>query len=177
MAPVSQALLGTTHAAPDRRRLALRSCRSPKAAAPITGCWSSSSSRFRLDRCLRHSSAGLATHCAARRPGIAAFPIRARRRNTAPAASPSRSAACLAPSCSAPASIGRHAAARRPAPGAADTSNCAIWSGTRLTRRSPRRSASPPTRLNVLQFLTIRRYLSLVFLALVILLLVLALWP
>ena len=32
-------------------------------------------------------------------------------------------------------------------------------------------------RLNVLQFLTIRRYLSLVFLALVTLLLVLAIWP
>ena len=32
-------------------------------------------------------------------------------------------------------------------------------------------------RLNHLQFLTIRRYLSLVFLALVILLLVLATWP
>ena len=33
-----------------------------------------------------------------------------------------------------------------------------------------------PTRLNRLQFLTIRRYLSLVFLSLVVLLLVLALW-
>ena len=32
-------------------------------------------------------------------------------------------------------------------------------------------------RLNVLQFLTIRRYLSLVFAALVLLLLVLAAWP
>jgi hypothetical protein len=32
-------------------------------------------------------------------------------------------------------------------------------------------------RLNHLQFLTIRRYLSLVFLALVVLLLVLAIWP
>ena len=32
-------------------------------------------------------------------------------------------------------------------------------------------------RLNVLQFLTIRRYLSLVFAALVLLLLVLAIWP
>ena len=32
-------------------------------------------------------------------------------------------------------------------------------------------------RLNVLQFLTIRRYLSIVFAALIILLLVLALWP
>ena len=33
------------------------------------------------------------------------------------------------------------------------------------------------TRLNVLQFLTIRRYLTLVFSALVLLLLVLAIWP
>ena len=32
-------------------------------------------------------------------------------------------------------------------------------------------------RLNVLQFLTIRRYLTLVFTALVLLLLVLAIWP
>ena len=32
-------------------------------------------------------------------------------------------------------------------------------------------------RLNVFQFLTIRRYLSIVFAALIILLLVLALWP
>jgi hypothetical protein len=32
-------------------------------------------------------------------------------------------------------------------------------------------------RLNVLQFLTIRRYLTLVFAALVLLLLVLAIWP
>ena len=40
-----------------------------------------------------------------------------------------------------------------------------------------RRRGSPPTELNRLQFLTIRRYLSLVFAALVLLLLVLALWP
>ena len=38
----------------------------------------------------------LATSCGALRPGIAAIPIRARRRNTPPAASPSRSAACSA---------------------------------------------------------------------------------
>ena len=37
-------------------------------------------------------------------------------------------------------------------------------------------SALPPTRLNRLQFLTIRRYLSLVFATLVTLLLVLAIW-
>jgi hydrogenase-4 component B len=37
--------------------------------------------------------------------------------------------------------------------------------------------ARAATRLNGLQFLTIRQYLSLVFLALVSLLLVLALWP
>ena len=44
-------------------------------------------------------------------------------------------------------------------------------------RRSPAASASPPDRLNHLQFLTIRKFLSLVFAALVILLLVLAIWP
>ena len=40
-----------------------------------------------------------------------------------------------------------------------------------------RRRLSPPTGSIALQFLTIRRYLSLVFVALVVLLLVLALWP
>ncbi len=44
-------------------------------------------------------------------------------------------------------------------------------------RRSPASSAYAADRLNVLQFLTIRRYLTLVFTALVLLLLVLAIWP
>ena len=43
-------------------------------------------------------------------------------------------------------------------------------------RRLRTPSASRPTRLNRLQFLTIRRYLSLVFATLVTLLLVLAIW-
>ena len=44
-------------------------------------------------------------------------------------------------------------------------------------RRSRRRRRLAAERLNPLQFLTIRRYLSLVFVALVVLLLVLAIWP
>ena len=49
----------------------------------------------------RRSIASPRTRCAAARPGTAAFPTRARRRNTPPTASPSRSAACSAPWCSA----------------------------------------------------------------------------
>ena len=44
-------------------------------------------------------------------------------------------------------------------------------------RRSPAASAFAADRLNHLQFLTIRQFLSLVFAALVLLLLVLAIWP
>ena len=44
-------------------------------------------------------------------------------------------------------------------------------------RRSQSPSALLPDRLNHLQFLTIRQFLTLVFAALVILLLVLAIWP
>ena len=49
-----------------------------------------------------------------------------------------------------------------------------VWEG--MYRRSPARSAASSERLNRLQFLTIRRYLSLVFATLVTLLLVLAIW-
>ena len=61
---------------------------------------------------VRHPPLRLARAAARRRPGIAAFPIRARRRNTPPAASPSRSAASSARSSSAPA---RRSTCRRPA--------------------------------------------------------------
>ena len=71
---------------------------------------------------------------------------------------------------------GRHAAARRPAAGAARRCACRTWSGTASTRRSRARVGFAADRLNHLQFLTIRRYLTLVFLALVLLLLVLAIW-
>ena len=70
----------------------------------------------------------------------------------------------------------RDAATRRDGAGAADREDARPRSGTRSTRRSRRSSASSPTRMNVLQFLTIRRYLTLVFVALVLLLLVLAIW-
>ena len=51
-----------------------------------------------------------------------------------------------------------------------------IWSGRECICPSQVRSASRADRLNRLQFLTIRRYLSLVFATLVTLLLVLAIW-
>ena len=71
----------------------------------------------------------------------------------------------------------RHAAARRPAPGAFRWSICMIRSGRRIYLPIADAVAFVADRLNQLQFLTIRRYLSLVFFALVLLLLVLALWP
>ena len=109
------------------------------------------------------STASPRARCAARRPGTAAFPTRARRRSTPPAASRSRSAASSARSCSAPAS-----SVEMPPPGdlragAPAPSSCAISSGTRSTRRSRAAVGVAADRLNRLQFLTIRRYLSLVF--------------
>ena len=150
------------HAGADRRSPGSRSCRSPRAAAPTTACWSSCSSR--LARSLAvfvDPSLRLARRAARPRRGTAAFPIRARRRNTPPAASPSRSAACSARSSSA-----RANSVDMPPPGdhprrRACMSSCAISSGKRSTRRSPAPSAFAADRLNHLQFLTIRRYLSL----------------
>ena len=70
----------------------------------------------------------------------------------------------------------RHAAARRSSPGAPDGANCAISCGRRSMCRWPRAVDATAGRLNILQFQTIRRYLSLVVAALVALLLVLAIW-
>jgi len=80
----------------------------------------------------------------------------------------------------------RHAAVPRrdhlemPAPGDHQPArlrlNCMIWSGRGYINRLAERSDSRADRLNRLQFLTIRRYLSLVFATLVTLLLVLAIW-
>ena len=82
--------------------------------------------------------------CGARRPGIAAIPIRVPQRNTPRRALPSRSAACSAQCCFARARVSR---CRRPATCGprASSSICAIWSGTGSTRPSPPPSASPPT--------------------------------
>ena len=87
---------GRAHAGAGRRRRGCRSSRSPRAAAPITGSWSSSSSPSRRSPRSRSSTALPRARCAAVRPGTAAFRTRARPRNTPPAASPSRSAASSA---------------------------------------------------------------------------------
>ena len=124
-----------------------------------------------LARRLGRSTASPRARCAALRPGTAAFPTRARPRNTPPTASPSRSAASSARRV-------RRAreAVEMPPPGdprrpGSTVRDRATWSGTCSTRRSRAASWFTADRLNHLQFLTIRRYLSLVFLALVALLL------
>ena len=110
--------------------------------------------------------------CAARPPGTAAFPTQTRRRNTPPRALASRSGGCLAASCfphakrlrcRLPATCGGkiHAALKDP-----------IWDSIYLP--IARSVETVAARLNPLQFLTIRQYLSIVFAALVALLLVLA---
>ena len=71
----------------------------------------------------------------------------------------------------------RDAAARLAGAGAADGRYPRPDLGFRSTRRSRGLVGFAADRLNVLQFLTIRSYLSLVFAALVLLLLVLAIWP
>ena len=96
-------------------------------------------------------------------------------RNTARTVSPSRSAACSAPACSAPA---RSATCRRPARRAGASHRRMrdlIWD--LLYAPMARFVDCAADRLNELQFLTIRSYLTLVFAALVLLLLVLAIWP
>ena len=50
------------------------------------------------------------------------------------------------------------------------------WSGRACTGGSPARSDAAATKLDAMQLLTIRGYLSLVFATLVTLLLVLAIW-
>ena len=166
---------GRAHAGAVRRRRGCRSCRSPRAAAPIMGSWSSSSSPCRRSPRWRSSTALPRARCAAARPGTAAFRIRARPRNIPPAASPSRSAAYSA-RCSTRASMSRCRRRATPRPARLTIRlrdlvwemlyapvATAIWFATE--------------KLNHLQFLTIRKYLSLVFVALVALLLGVSLWP
>ena len=132
-------------------------------------------SRARSRRCAIHR---FASDRLRRAPGLGLRLSRtpARPPNTPRRASRSRSAACSAASCSARASTSR---CRRPATCARrgsqsslrdlvwDTLYAPVAGGVGVRRRAAQQ----------LQFLTIRQYLSLVFAALVILLLVLALWP
>ena len=79
--------------------------------------------------------------------------------------------------CSAPASASTCRRRAMPRPARLDASSCATSSGTcSIAPIGGVRSRSPPSKLNHLQFLTIRQYLSLVFVALVVLLLVVSIW-
>ncbi len=152
-----------------------RSCRSPKAEAPTTVCSSSRSSRSRPSPPSRSSTTSHRRRCAVDRPGIVAFPIRARRRNT-PAdsfAQPVRrvfSDVFLAretvdmppPGDPRPARLGVHM-------------RDLVWDV--LYAPISGWIAYCAEKLNHLQFLTIRSYLSLVFASLVLLLLTVAIWP
>ena len=137
------------HAGAGRASPGCRSCRSPKAAAPITACWSSSSSRLR--RSMRPSSSTASRRGRVRRapawdcgfpdpsPGDAIY-----RRQLRPADPPRLRHAVFRRRRD-----GRHAAARRHAAGALHARPCATWSGRCLyqpiarRRRRRRRSAQP----------------------------------
>ena len=108
------------------------------------------------------------------RLGIAAIPTRAPRRNTAHRASPSRSAACLALWSSARARLSR--CRRRSMRPARLVVQLATPSGT-CSMRPSGAVDYVADRLNRLQYLSIRHYLSFVFVSLVGLLLALAIWP
>ena len=154
-----------------------RSCRSPRAAAPTTACCVFvfiTALDAAHDR--GHPPLRLARACAAARPGTAASPIPTPPPSTPPTASPSPSAACSARSCSAPASA---STCRRPAMPGPRASTVSVRDLVWETFYAPISDLVSVTaeRLNRLQFLTIRQYLSLVFAALVGLLLVVSIWP
>ena len=114
--------------------------------------------------------------CGARLPGIAAFPIRRPRRNIQRKASRSRSGACSGRSPS-----WCEERIDMPPPGETRPARLdlrlsdRIWDALYLPLILIVERAA--VQLNRLQFLTIRQYLSVVFGALVVLLLVLASWP
>ena len=129
-------------------------------------CWCSCSSSPRRRSRPPSSIGSPPMRCAARRRGIAAFPTRARRRNIPRKASPADPSRLRRLRVSR-ARERRHAGARRDAGGAFSPASRAISCGTRFMRRSCARVGAVATRLNHLQFLTIRQYLSVVFGALV----------
>ena len=128
----------------SRRCRGCPSCRWRPAAAPITASWSSPSSCSPPASAFLPSTASPRARCAGRRPGIAAFPMPIRQRNTARRASPSRSAGSMGRSSSPPArrsTCRRRATCARPP----STSPSAISSGRRSTSRWPASSARRPT--------------------------------
>ena len=158
-----------------RRSRGSRSSPWRRAGARITGCSSSSSSPPPPRSPPSPSTASPRTSSAAARPGIAASPTRSRRRNTRRRASPSRSAASSRSVLGARERVDMPRA-RRHAPGGVLAGDPRLRLGRALPAGRDGVSAVAD-RLNRFQFLTIRRYLTLVFGALVTLLLVLALWP
>ena len=176
LAPVVQALQRRAHAGAACGAVALDRADARPRAARITACWCSCSSplsawltAFAIHRFASHAlrrGAGLGLRLPRSAPGDAihrrqlrpADPPRVRHRGVRRARDRD------------------DAAARRHVAPPASRRRCATRSGMRSTRRSPARSAAVTQALNHLQFLTIRRYLSLVFVALVVLLLALALW-
>ena len=125
---------------------------------------------------LCHPPPGLARGTSRSRLGLRFPGIRPRRCNTPPAASREAVPPGLRhPGIPRP-RAGRNAVAGRHASGQIDRLRCATSSGTLSMPRSAPAIGFAADHLNRLQFLTIRRYLSLVFLSLVTLLLVLTLW-
>ena len=170
LAPVVQRAGRRPHAGRRPASSGCRSCRSPRAAAPTTVCWSSCSSLSRARSPPWRFTALPPTGCAAPRPGTAAIPM------------PNPATQYTASSFAQPirrvfGSVvfrarehGRDAAARRYARrrGSPSTLRDLVWD----TLYAPVAGAVgfAADRLNRLQFLTIRQFLSLVFAALVILL-------
>src|SRR5262249_6678299 len=143
LAPVVQGLVG------DRCRckeasIGSRSCRSPRAAAPITVSWSLFSWSYRARSRPGRSTGWPPTSCAARQRGTADIPRQIPQPSTPLRVSRSPSAGCSVPSCFMPASMSR---CRRQAMGAQRGSrwNCMISFGTHSMLRSPSASVLPPT--------------------------------
>ena len=171
----ARALVGA-HMPAQTARNGSRSCRSRQSRSSYNGLLVFVFMRSRARSPHSRSIASPRTGCAARRPGIAAIPTRARRRNIPPMSFAQPIRRVFGTSCFAPASTSR---CRRPATcgrrGSRSRCTISIWD----TLYAPLAGGIgfAADRLNRLQFLTIRQYLSLVFCALVILLLVLAIWP
>ena len=124
-----------------------------------------------------HPSLRLRRACGALLRGIAASPIRRPATQYSARASRSRSGVCSAPSHSSCASASIMPAPGETRSGASDACPQRQDLGRVLRDRWSKASSAPRRALNRLQFLTIRQYLSVVFGALVTLLVVLASWP
>src|SRR5262249_38167409 len=160
---------------PKRAGSGWRSCRSRRAAAPMMASLFFCSSAWQRGAQPSPSIVWPRTRCGAGRRGTAAIRMRARQRNTRPAALPSPYGGGLGRAYSLSAKRGR---CRRPGGSRGPRApRVRALVGEVLLEPVGEAVALAADRLNRFQFLTIRRYLSLVFAALVLLLLALATWP